>query len=208
MKIKAGWLILVIFCLSFTAVAAADITITDTAIKSTITPMQSATFKLEIANNLPAQDTFEINYFDIDWRLEAGPSAITIPGNSKGVVDIELIPLGQKEAKVYGVPIMISSTSNNELKEQHLLRVNVLSYSQLVELTFEDLAESFDPRMSNVIKVKVENTNDISIENLEIKVQSGLFEESQVPRLYISYVLNQFLTAPLSSRFSPEQIDW
>ena len=160
--------------------AADDISIKIAPIKSTVTPIQNATYSVTVANNGNKDMQLEFRYFGVDWRVS--PEKIVIPAFSTKSITLTLVP---QQPYIDDKPevVRIKITSQDGIySNDFFLDVDVLNYLEILDQSNGNLIipDPIDPRKPTVINVKLVNIRDASLENINVKLESPFFEQKKI----------------------------
>ena len=172
-------LVLLFLCL-YVVNAASDVGVSIIPIKNTVAPIQNATYAITFVNNLNKDLTFELRYFEVDWRVS--PDTVYVPSFLTKNQEVTLIPQPPyTDDKPQIVRLVIASTDGS-YRSENLLEVNVLKYNEILDQSNSNfiVPDPLDPRKSTVINLRLINTKDASLENINVKISSPLFEQKKV----------------------------
>jgi hypothetical protein len=172
---------LVLFFLSLYVVSAAsDVGVSITPIKNIVAPIQNATYAITFVNNMNKDLTFELRYFEVDWRVS--PDKVYVPSFLTKNQEITLIPQPPyTDDKPQIVRLVIASTDGS-YRSENLLEVNVLKYNEILDQSISNfiVPDPLDPRKPTVINLRLINTKDAALDNINVKITSPLFEQKKV----------------------------
>ena len=178
-KIFLVTLVLLVLGFSFVR-AAADLSVTITPIKNTVTPVQNATYSMNIANNANKDYTLEFRYLDVDWAVV--PDNLFIGAYTQKNLQLSLVPQPPYTDQKPQLIRLIVASLDQTFRNEYLLEINVLKYTDIIDQSDSNLIvpDPVDPRKPTVISVKITNTKDTSINNVNIKLVSPLVNQNKV----------------------------
>ena len=79
---------------------------------NTISPADSAVFKVTVTNDLQVEDYFTVSTRDVNWVLSSNPPSEKVSAGGTATFTVELTPkTGMPDGNVYIVPVKIKSES-------------------------------------------------------------------------------------------------
>ncbi len=178
---KILFLAFIFLILNIYLINAASVDVKITPINNIVAPIQTATYSVSITNNQNTDLTFEFIYLDIDWR--PSPEKVVVPAFSNKNVELSLVPQPPySENKNKFVHIIVSTTDKTTYRQDFFPEVNVLSYNQILDQSISNLIipDPLDPRKPTLIRLKLINTKNVALNNINIKLKSDFFEENKV----------------------------
>jgi uncharacterized membrane protein len=127
------FIIILIFLFAVSFVSAADISIQEEAIKDVLLPGEEALFEVRIINHQDVDDTFRFSSIDINWDLITDDSLYFQGGDSR-TIDLRLDPYGVRESGNYGIPVVLSSIKNPDIKTEKLFKISIIDLSELAKI--------------------------------------------------------------------------
>ncbi len=188
-KSKILIFLVVLFFISFISIKTANaqtLIIEHEAVKGDVLPNESAVFDIIIENkggsSEEVQFKFQSPFTLLDWELKANPSTLKIFPRSTATSTLTLAPLFDLPSKTYGILLLIYSPTNEDIKLQHLVTINLVDYINLLKTKFV-LPNAIDSRKDAIIKLDLENKYNILLENLNVKIYTDFFETERTINL-------------------------
>jgi hypothetical protein len=190
---KRGALLLLVFLLSMTLVAAGEgVTISEVDSNTILQPDEKGTYILEIKNEDTGKYQLQIKAdayaglptSDIEF-IFANPNYLVLEGKESAEILIEIklkenVPR-QKRYKTY---IDVTSVNNNEVDERYELQVFAMEPTDPITLFVSESSETVSPGNSFLLILGLENNLDKDLNNLEIYVSSDIFEDQRTIELF------------------------
>lgn len=150
----------------------ADIQVEDRAVKSTLLPGDDAIFDITVKNDQNKKDTITYIIYD-DWDWEK--LYLDMPAHASKTFQLKIIPPENIMPGEYSLNFRVYSQSNPNVDTYHLLIVDIVDYSKLLDIDLETSPRGLDPRKESLVKLKVSNNKKINLENVEIDLKSEVF---------------------------------
>jgi len=179
-NLKKSVIFLGIFLLLANACYATNFDITSDVVKDTIIKNGDAIFNINIRNKQGFADSITYVLSDLTWDWEK--KFFNLDNNED--VDFEFVLTTPEEITpgIYNFNLKVYSQNDPDIYDYESLIVKVLDYSDLVDI--EDLADAIplglDPRKSNFVKLDIKNTNNLELENINVKLESEIFNKEFV----------------------------
>ncbi|MFA4887299.1 MAG: hypothetical protein WC595_03735 [Candidatus Nanoarchaeia archaeon] len=146
------------------------------SIQEEVLPGQSPKYTVHLTNDNPAATTVTIKSIDLVWVMDVDSTSYDLAAGATKDVVVTFTPLTpQILAKPYGINFQAVTSSTRETK---LLPVLVVAYKDTVDAEFTSLP-TIDPRRSTIVKVLLKNKHNILLEDLDVRLESQFFKESQ-----------------------------
>lgn len=156
-------------------VSAAQISVSTTPIISSILPGETAQYELEITNS-GATDEFTFASNSVDWSYTVNHQTLTIPAGKSAKVIVTVTQKNQAlTPKYYGLPLIIYSKSNSDLRVEEVLSIKLNSLATTFAISLLTPPNGLQPNKENLITIELTNENAIDLTNLKVKVSSSFF---------------------------------
>lgn len=169
-----------IFLLLVSISYAASFEITSEAVNDIIIKNGDAIFDVTIKNNQDHTDSITYVLSDLNWDWEK--KFFSIGRNMQTSFELKLTAPEDIQPGIYNLNLKVYSQNDPDVYDYESLIVKVLDYSDL--LSIEDLSKSIpqglDPRKNNLVRLNLKNRNNIELENVNIKLESKLFNREFV----------------------------
>ncbi len=197
-----------ILTLLVTFVSATDFTVKTTLIKDVIDIDEVASFELTI-KNFGVSDSFRVYYNGVEWDVPA--VSFDLKHKEQKVITINARPLYVSKGQ-HAITLNVKSNDGNEVEKVPLI-INVRdkdlsSYKPSVGVVIL-MPEEISPEEDFAINMIFKNKNPLELDNIEVKVESSQFSETNLISL-ISTTSDQVgeadlkLNLPLDSTLSSE----
>lgn len=152
-------------------------------IKNDITPLEEASYYLEITNNADESQRYSIYSLQSgqEWNIDLSPLRDKIfelgPGDTKKVKIIAR-PLQELLPRIYYIYITIETDlgeSYQEALKVYLASVGPVDYLPIFKVTV-DMDEKITPKEPVPIKLFLENRNPLNLTGLKVEIQSDIPE--------------------------------
>ncbi|MBU0459754.1 MAG: hypothetical protein KKH52_02890 [Nanoarchaeota archaeon] len=175
------FLIVLLVLLAGTAVAETQISVA--TLKNDITPLEEASFNLEITNQAEVTQRYSIYSLQSgqDWNVDPSPlqdRVFSLAAGQSKIVKIVARPLQELTPKIYYVHVTVET----DLGERYEQALKIYLASQgpvdylpafLVEI---DMDEKITPKEPLAVKLFLENRNPLNLTNLKLEIQSDIPE--------------------------------
>ena len=176
-------LLFLIITLILVPVVSAQIEVRDTVIKNNIIPDEGAEYTLFVSNKGDVPDVFGISISDINWRDKIDDDFIEIGSGETAKTKVELTPNKGLRAGRYSINLRVYSRTNPKIFADHMLIVDITPYQDLVSAILEVNPNGLDPRKENLIRVNLKNMHNIELKNVNVNLNSALFEKTRTINL-------------------------
>ena len=173
-------ILVMLFSLILIPLVIAQIAVQDEIVKNVLTPEETASFTLSLTNGGSSADVFGISIGDTNWRDKIEDDFLEVAAGKTVKTSIELTPNKGLKPGRYSVNLRVYSRTKPEIFIDHLLVIDVIAYGELLSSSIESNPDGLDPRKENLIRLNLKNKNSIELKNIEIKLESSLFEDSRV----------------------------
>ncbi|MEK6955184.1 MAG: hypothetical protein AABW52_00840, partial [Nanoarchaeota archaeon] len=187
---KRGLIILVIFLLSLAAVSALQAEYEP--IQNEALPGDSVSYLLHLNNNEESSVSVSIRSLEPSWSMTPETQTITLRSGEKKDVTLSFAPLGKLPPGTYGVKLGVFVNSATRI--ERLIIANVLDYKKIVSAEFISLPV-VDPKRTTLVRLKVKNTRNVALDNMDLVIKSPHFEISQ--KLSLSKMEQREIELPL-----------
>jgi hypothetical protein len=153
-----------------------DVETRQLAYKDTIFQGGDAEFYITINNNQEFEDTFRFVKPFVYWSWDMEAEAVNVvQGNSEKVL-VKLTPSANKDPGDYGVMLNIVSRTDDDVRSEEFLEIKIVSFEQVLNTNVE-LPDSINPNKEHLFRVNLDNTYDISLEDVVLVLESDYFEK-------------------------------
>ncbi len=179
-------LFVAVLCLLAFSVSAVDFNISIFPNERTIKSNETAIFELELEHDSSTEEIFEVFSNDVTWDVRPD-KILTVPAGEKFKANLSVQPLNLNPG-AYNLPVVFKRTGSNDQKK--------VSVYVAVESAFPEDAtylpairgvatvdEEVDPRKGMSIKLSLENQNMRILENVNVKVRSGIVNKDYTTSL-------------------------
>lgn len=175
-------MLMIISLLSLASIVQGFSSIDINPVEDHIEPGENATYNVSITNERSDSQTYEVfsHLSGINWKVsvpEKGEDLTLGPGETDNVI-ISVQPLNNFNAGVYGVNINIRSDKGERYQQPVKVFVGPppkKEYSPSVRASL-DMNKNVDPRESQVIRVNLENLNNLNLSNTTAMITSDIPE--------------------------------
>jgi len=177
---KGSFLVLLtVFLLMFSSIVyAVQLDIKVTPVKDTVFKGEEAKFNIGITNEESVTDTFKVSSLNLNWILNKEATDLVIGAGKTENYLLVFEPLGALKPGRCGIVLTVSSKTKEEIELEKVLEITLVDETSLVssEITSSD---SIDPRRESSLKLQVSNNYNLLLEDVKIKMSSGLFEREE-----------------------------
>ncbi|MAG39140.1 hypothetical protein CMO90_03565 [Candidatus Woesearchaeota archaeon] len=178
MKIALNLLILLI--LASTLVSATDFYVKSVPIKKDIFSDEAAEFNITITNFLGISDVFTVSAFDPSWNLLT--NQILVPADSSKSFVLKINPGSEVPLGIHAINVKFKSSQIGEFMNK-VFTINIRPYDPVFgiyrpSIQFSaNIDKEVDPRKKIPIEIYLRNRNALDIGELEIEIESTLFQD-------------------------------
>jgi len=205
----------IVFSFFISIVHAANFEVEVVPVNDRIVIDETATFQLNIKNNLANTDEYRIYTLDFptwDVRTEplVNPITLIVRSRSEGSIEIIVDPLKIRDIGTYAVNVNVRSKVTDDFVSVPL-KVTILSTEPLIGgyvptiVTGVDIPEKIDPREEIPIKISLNNQNILDYPDLTIKLESNLINDEIHTKLGPKEEKTLDLTANLDPLTEPQE---
>ncbi len=173
---KRGLIFLAFFLIVVSAVSALEFR--HEVIQGQALPGEGVSYSLIFNNNEDIALTITLRSVDLNWVINEDGERFTImPGESR-TADVSFEPLAENRIKPgnYGITLF-ADTQTTRL--ERILPATVVDYDEVLDVEFSPAAR-IDPRRGAILRLSVENTKNIQVNNLNLAVKSEHFEFTRI----------------------------
>ena len=146
------------------------------AYKDTIFQGGDAEFYITVYNNQEFEDTFRFVKPFVYWSWDMEANAVNVLPDFHEKVLVRLTPSANKEPGDYGIMLNIVSRTDDDVRTEEFLEIKVVSFEQVLN-TELNLPESINPNKEHLFRVSLDNTYDISLEDVDLVLESEYFKK-------------------------------
>ena len=168
--------ILFVFLLCVSFAYAQNFSVTDTAIKNTIRPDETAQFKVLVKND-GKYDIFKISVLSPEWISDLDEYLLSISGNEVEFANINLKPKQDVGVGVNKVVLLIGAVNDQSRTIQYPLSVSVENYENIVS-TVITVPNEIDVRSEVPVKLNFKNKGLKDLKNIEVRLSSDGLNKS------------------------------
>ncbi len=179
-------LFVAVLCLLAFSVSAVDFTVSLFPNERTIKSNETAVFELELEHNSPVEELFEVYSNDVTWDVRP-EKILNVPAGEKLKANLLVHPLNLNPG-TYNLPVFFKRSGSSD---QQKVFVYVAVESPFPEdATYlpavrgvANVDEEVDPRKGLTIKLSLENQNMRILENVNVRVRSGVINKDYTTSL-------------------------
>src|SRR3989344_2023450 len=171
-------LIIVILFLFSVSVNATGLALRAEVVDNLIMIGEEAIFDVTVTNEQSSSDRISFIVSDLDWVWEK--ESFDISSQSSKTFTLRLkAPLGVVESGVYTINLKIYSSNDPEVYVYEPLLITVLDESSMLKVEKVDYSvNGLNPKKDeNVLKIIIKNRYDKPVNDVEVSLQSSIFEE-------------------------------
>jgi len=179
-------LFVVVLCLLAFSVSAVDFNISIFPNERTIKSNETAIFELELEHDSSVEEIFEVFSNDVTWDVRP-EKILTVRPGEKLKANLSVHPLNLNPGS-YNLPVVFKRTGSSDQKKVALY-ISVESpfpedatYLPAIR-GVATVDEEVDPRKGMTIKLSLENQNMRILENVNVKVRSGVVNKDYTTSL-------------------------
>jgi len=153
---------------------AAEIEIDVIPVKNTVYQGEQALFDVKITNDGDTSADFKIKSLDLNWIPdESSVKSLYVGSHKTETGRLTFNALSDVKPGRYGVSLAIE---NGDLKTEKILPIILIDFSNLITPRF--VGPQIDPRREGIVRLQLKNNYDITLENVNVKLTSDIFEKT------------------------------